>query len=108
MTPENRIKYAICNWLRTQNCFFWSQDNLGVYDPIKKCFRKSHNPFRLRGVADILGVWNGTFFAIEVKTKTGRVSDYQKSFIEQVNKHNGHAIVARSLEDVIAVFSGGC
>ena len=39
------------------------------------------------------------FVSVEVKTSTGRVSDAQKIWMEQVNKHGGIAIVARD-EDI--------
>lgn len=100
MTPENAIKYQICGWLARQRCFFFQVDSVGIFDPIKKIYRKNHNPYRIRGVSDILGIWQGKFLAIEVKTKTGQVSDYQKAFLEQVNLSGGIGIVARCVGDL--------
>lgn len=55
-----------------------------------------------RGVSDILGILpDGRFLAIEVKTRTGRVSEYQASFLYEITKNGGVAFVARSVEDVI-------
>lgn len=53
------------------------------------------------GSSDLIGIQNGTgrFIACEVKTPIGRTSDGQESFIEQVTRMGGIAMVARSLED---------
>jgi hypothetical protein len=104
MTPENLIKRQICTWLqiKRKDIFFWVNDSVGIYDPISKTFRRNRDPFRIRGVADILGVLpSGQLLAIEVKTPTGRVSVEQKIFLDEINKKKGLAFVARSLEDVI-------
>lgn len=53
------------------------------------------------GSSDLIGFSNtGRFIAIEVKTKTGRVSLEQQRFIDAVNAAGGLAFVARSIEDV--------
>lgn len=54
-----------------------------------------------RGVADILGSYQGKLLAIEVKTARGRISDDQQAFIDRVNQEGGLAFVARSLDDVM-------
>ena len=54
-----------------------------------------------KGISDILGIWEGKFMAIEVKTKIGRVSEHQVKFIDSVNDAGGLAFVARSVDDVI-------
>lgn len=100
MTPENLIKNQICSWLSGQNCLFFIHDSVGIYDPRRGKFLSNKNPYRIRGVSDILGIWQGRFMAIEVKSKTGTLSDYQKFFIEWVKAHGGIAFVARSIEDV--------
>lgn len=74
---------------------------MGIYDPVKKTFRANKDPYRIKGVADILGVMpGGAFLAIEVKTKTGVVSLEQKAFLSQIEGNRGIAFVARCLEDV--------
>ena len=54
-----------------------------------------------KGISDILGIWEGRFLAIEIKTKTGRVSDHQKEFLRCINQFGGLGFVARSVDDVI-------
>lgn len=43
----------------------------------------------------------GHFLAIEVKSKTGKQSAYQKTFQEYVEKSGGHYIIARDLVTVM-------
>jgi len=54
-----------------------------------------------KGIADILGIWEGRPLAIEVKTKKGRVTDHQRKFLDCVRRNGGIAFVARSIDDVI-------
>ena len=53
-----------------------------------------------KGVADITGLYKGTFFAIEVKTEKGKLSTHQEDFLWAVNKNGGIGFVARSVDDV--------
>lgn len=57
-----------------------------------------------RGAADIIGLrHDGRFVAIEVKTKTGRVSKPQDTFLCRVRECNGIAGVARTPEEAIRI-----
>ena len=53
------------------------------------------------GVADILGIFNGKFLAIEVKRLGAELTRCQRYFLERVNREGGIAFVAHSIEDVI-------
>jgi hypothetical protein len=54
------------------------------------------------GVSDIIGCLpTGRFFAIEIKTPRGVVSDHQRRFIDNVQAQGGIGFVARSVDDVI-------
>lgn len=100
MTPENAIKNSICSWLTFQKCFCFVHDSVGVYDPRRGKFLANRNPYRIKGVADILGIWKGWFLAIEVKTPKGYPTLEQKRFLERVNAEGGIGILARSIDDV--------
>ena len=53
------------------------------------------------GLAIFLGVLpGGRILCIEVKTATGRLSEPQKLFLDNINERGGLAFVARSIEDV--------
>jgi Holliday junction resolvase len=58
--------------------------------------------YAAKGVPDILGVYQGRFLGIEVKTDNGKVSQEQERFIQNINDAGGIAFVARSIDDVIA------
>lgn len=100
-TPEQLVKHAIMDYLRLmpKAKFFWVKST-GTYDPVAKIFRRSNSRWEIRGVSDILGVMNGRFIAIEVKSAKGRVTPEQKLFIDQVNACGGLGFVARSVADV--------
>lgn len=54
-----------------------------------------------KGTADIVGIGPcGRFFAIEVKTPTGVLSEEQTEFLTRMNRLGGYAIVARNMADV--------
>ena len=48
---------------------------------------------------DMVGKPIAIFAAVEVKTESGRVTEAQQNFIDQVNKSGGIAGVVRSAED---------
>ena len=53
------------------------------------------------GVPDLICCFKGRLVGIEIKAEKGIVSDYQKEFIDRINKAGGLAFVARSVDDVI-------
>lgn len=59
-----------------------------------------------QGFSDLLFLdENGAAF-IEVKTRTGKISDRQKKFIELMRQDGHRAGVARSVEDAIKIIKG--
>ena len=82
---EKEITASIRAFLKAHGIFHWKAwQGLG-----------SH-----KGVADIIGIYDKKFFAIEVKTLKGKLSDHQRLFLSKVALNGGLAIVARSVEDV--------
>lgn len=55
----------------------------------------------LKITQEMVGQTVGVFTAVEVKTKTGRVSPEQQTFINAVRSAGGIAGVARSVEDAL-------
>jgi hypothetical protein len=83
------------------NSFFFKINTTGVYDPIKKIYRANKNKFIVNGVSDILGVINGRFIALEVKTPENKVRpNDQQAFIDRINYLGGKAGFVTSLSDV--------
>lgn len=54
-----------------------------------------------KGSSDLIGILkpNGRFFALELKTLTGKVTEEQVMFIKLVNSMGGYAAVARTLAE---------
>lgn len=100
MTPENRIKRDICHFLKSLQSFFFVVDRVGIFDPVRRAYRSNKDPYRRKGVSDLLGIYRGRFMAIEVKVPKKYPSKDQKSFLQDVADAGGIAIVARSVEDV--------
>jgi penicillin-binding protein-related factor A (putative recombinase) len=101
MTPEGQIKKAICEYLSTRrDCFFWVNESVGIFDPRRGIYRKKNSPYQKKGVADILGIYDGVPIAIEVKSKTGRLSPDQSKFLSDFTNAGGIVCVARSIDDV--------
>lgn len=102
MTPEGKIEHEIFNVLRDIGIFVFKCDRVGIYDPIKKIYRRSYNINRVKGVSDILGIApGGRFLAIEVKTQSGKLSTDQRAFIRKVQDSGGIAFVARSAKSAV-------
>ena len=79
---EKEIENSILAYLQTQKGFFWKNQSVGVWDNVKKTYRKPNNRHHVLGTADILGCLpSGQFIAIEVKTKKGRATENQKNFL---------------------------
>lgn len=74
--------------------FFWQNDSFGIKG------RKRENRYRPNGVPDIIGVANGIFIGIEVKTASGKMLESQKIFRQKFVECGGIYIVARSVDDV--------
>ena len=56
------------------------------------------------GCSDILGMFiDGRLLAIEVKSQTGRVTNEQQKFLNLVAENKGVSLIARSVDDVMAV-----
>lgn len=59
-------------------------------------------PSPIRGFPDWSGLTtSGQFWALELKSKTGRVADHQVEWMEKLTKSNGIVGIARSVEDVL-------
>jgi penicillin-binding protein-related factor A (putative recombinase) len=102
MTPEKRIEYEILSFLSQIGIFAWKVDRAGTYDPVRKTFRANHNPYKIKGVSDIHGIIAGRFIAIEVKSKTGKLTPEQRVFLAKVGNEGGISFVARSLDQCIS------
>lgn len=104
---EKQIENMILQYLFFNKIFAWKCNSVGVYDSIKKVYRKPKSPYIINGVSDIIGVINcgkhtGKILCIEVKTpaRKNTVSKDQKIFLDSITANGGLAFVATSLRDV--------
>jgi hypothetical protein len=106
---EAQTQAAIIEYLKVCKAvdFFWRQ-NTGAFaaetvDSRGKAKRRFVR-FGCKGASDIIG-WtaDGRVLAIEVKSPNGRPTPEQKEFLRRVNRAGGIGILARSVDDVVAV-----
>lgn len=82
---ETYIRRAITDALRRSGwAVFYIFQGLGSY----------------KGISDLIAIRDGRTVFIEVKTQTGRQSDYQKEFQRVCQAHGVRYILARSVNDV--------
>lgn len=92
---EKDIQKDILDYLRYRGIFCWKQNNAGIRKP-----DGGYIPTGLRGVSDILGIFNGKFLAIEVKQPGNSLSTQQSDFLSMVNEKGGIGFVAYSIDDI--------
>jgi penicillin-binding protein-related factor A (putative recombinase) len=98
---EKAIENEILSFLKRKGIFCFKVESQGTYDARLGIYRRKNSVHRLLGVADICGLLpSGRFFACEVKSATGRLSEHQVEFLKNVNDNNGIGFMARSIEDV--------
>lgn len=96
---ENKIQLECLKYLRKKRVFCWRNGNHAVWDAKNNLYRK--NEYAMLGVADILCVdKTGRLIAIEIKTKTGRLSPDQHFFCDRLTSRGGEYHVVRSLKDI--------
>lgn len=101
LQPEAQLRNAMMDWLRLNRLKCWIHDSMGVWSRERNCYLRRKGRHSVRGLPDIHGVLpGGRFFAIEVKTQTGRVSPEQKQQLAEIAEAGGLAFVARSLKDL--------
>ena len=95
---ESQIQKACLETLERLKVFAW-RNNTGAVRVEKRFFR-----FGLAGSPDILAIHprDGTFIGIEVKSKTGKMSDSQKEFAERVRRNNAIYMVVRDVDQLVS------
>lgn len=109
---ETDVLRHICEYLSQRGYLFWRSNNIPV-------FGRSMPKYSMKGMADICGVWDGTFFAIEVKRPSlnereangrmlrgGKLSITQAEFGARVVLNGGEYLTAFSVDDVEKFFQG--
>ena len=104
-TNEKQLETAILDYLMgIDGCFGIKLNNVGVYDAKKRIYRKPNSRHIHKGVPDIMGVFNGRFFCIEVKYGKNKPSEHQTKFIDRVRSSGGVAFWCHSFSDFMYKF----
>ena len=99
--PEIVIERDILVYLNSlPHSFFWKNPTVGIYDESIKAYRKSPDPYQIRGVSDIIGIIQGVVFFFECKNSRGVESPQQIGFRKKINKLGGNCFVVRSVDEV--------
>ena len=102
--PERHIQRAVLGHLKARaypGVVYWHSPNGG-----KRNLREAVNLKRdgvLPGVADLCAVHDGKFFALELKSDTGRPTEAQLAFIAAVNSAGGYAGWAQGLDRALSM-----
>lgn len=104
---ETDIQREILEALIHSGYMVWRNNSGAFWSHQRQAYIKVQGVGRINGVSDILGVLpDGKMLAIEVKSKTGRLTPEQGEFLIKVSNRGGLAFVARSLQDVQKAFKG--
>lgn len=101
MSKANDLTKQLIYLLRVSGYRAWRNNNTGLYDPVKKVFRK--NPAMEKGIPDVLGFHKktGQFVCIEVKAGKDKLTPEQTEFILEARRAGCLAFEARSIDDLI-------
>ena len=101
---------TILHGLSAHPAVAWAERiNTGAYKPQRKDGSAGFVRFGFVGCSDILGqMKTGEVLAVEVKSRSGRVSPSQAAFQDCVRRAGGMALVARSWEEVSASLDAFC
>jgi hypothetical protein len=99
-SPEAEIQKAIIQYLRAKGIFYW-RNNTGAMKTQDGRFLQ----WGAVGSPDIIAIrpQDGKFCGIECKTPKGVQSPAQRQFQANTEQANGIYILARSVDDVIAI-----
>lgn len=104
VSRTNETTKAIIRHLTFSGFKAWRNNTVGIWDPVKKVFRK--NPHQLNGVPDIIGFSRrtGKFIAVEVKTGRDSASNAQRLFLSELSKAGGIAMMVKDYDDFVQQF----
>ena len=78
-------------------CIRDSNNTVGVYDPVKKIYRK--NKAQENGIGDIIGILNGYHVEIETKRPNEKQLKSQVEHAWKVRAAGGHYFTAKSFDE---------
>jgi hypothetical protein len=97
---EHDVQVQILDFLRYNHFKFW-RNNVGAIKYDMRFVRYGEV-----GSPDIMAIKNGKFYAIEVKSPTGKLSEAQELWLAEANQHGAIVIIAHSIDEFIEQFVG--
>lgn len=102
---EQLIQKAISDYLKIKRYVVFKHRNVGIYK--KSTDKYIPLAYGEKGISDLIACSpRGRFVCIEVKKKGGKASPDQIEFLRRVEANGGIAILAYSLDDVMAAIEG--
>jgi len=92
---ENQLQNACLEFLRLRGVMAW-RNNTGAVKVGKKQYIRYGHP----GSGDIFAIPFGTFLSIECKVRGNSATPIQREWMQAVIDAGGHALVARTIDDV--------
>lgn len=101
---ETQIQNQICEYLALKGYFFFRSNNIPVYSPKDKIFRRMPK-YGMLGVPDIILILTckniGVMVGLEVKKEKTYQSKSQKQFQKELEEVGGFYFIVRSIDDCI-------
>jgi hypothetical protein len=91
---ESQIQKQCLDLLRHNGYFAWRNH----VQSVKMTGARAPNP--AKGSSDIFAIKQSLFYAIEVKTPTGKVSSDQYTWLRKASQYGAIAMVVRSVEEL--------
>jgi hypothetical protein len=98
MTQANLLKSLIISDLTSNGFLAWNNNTMGVFDPVKKIYRKNKDRSAI-GSGDIIACINGNYVEIEIKIGKDKQSPEQIEHQKKVEKSGGTYYVVKSMSD---------
>lgn len=100
-SPANALTDAVINYVKLNGGRAYRINNTGIYDPTLKKFRTSGT---LKGIPDVIGVWQGLFISFEIKIGADRQSEHQKLRQQEIEACGGLYVIAKEFDQFKKIY----
>jgi VRR-NUC domain len=106
MKEEQALVHSVMTWLELAGILHYRVRNTGtiIHRPGGVVFGRDRYWRSQLGAPDILAWRSGKSYALELKSKAGRVRPEQTTWLQRFATEGGTAVVVRSLEEVQELF----
>ena len=100
--PEADLQRAVWTLLKRASkpdVFYFHVPNGGYRSPLEAAIMKGLGV--VAGVPDMIIIYDGKTYGLELKSKRGRVTGHQSDVMRQMERAGAHCAVAHSIDDAI-------